>query len=36
MDFIELEGVALRYELTGKGDHTLVLVHDGISPRITL
>src|SRR6202045_2494355 len=28
MDFIELDGVALRYELTGKGDHTLVLVHE--------
>src|ERR1700716_791308 len=43
MDFIELEGVALRYELTGKGDHTLVLVHemggsldswDDVSPRL--
>jgi 3-oxoadipate enol-lactonase len=28
MDFIELDDVALRYELTGKGDHTLVLVHE--------
>jgi 3-oxoadipate enol-lactonase len=28
MDFIELDGVALRYELSGKGDHTLVLVHE--------
>jgi 3-oxoadipate enol-lactonase len=28
MDFIELDGVALRYELTGKGDRTLVLVHE--------
>ena len=28
MDFIELDGVALRYELTGKGDQTLVLVHE--------
>jgi 3-oxoadipate enol-lactonase len=28
MDFIELEGVALRYELHGKGDRTLVLVHE--------
>ena len=28
MDFIELDGVGLRYELTGKGDRTLVLVHE--------
>ena len=28
MDFIELEGVGLRYELSGKGDRTLVLVHE--------
>jgi 3-oxoadipate enol-lactonase len=28
MDFIELDGVALRYELSGKGDRTLVLVHE--------
>jgi len=28
MDFIELEGVTLRYELSGKGDLTLVLVHE--------
>ena len=28
MDFIELNGVALRYELSGKGDRTLVLVHE--------
>jgi 3-oxoadipate enol-lactonase len=28
MDFIELGGVALRYELSGKGDRTLVLVHE--------
>ena len=28
MHFIELDGVALRYELSGKGDHTLVLVHE--------
>src|SRR6267154_2079608 len=43
MDFIELDGVALRYELTGKGDHTLVLVHemggsleswDDVAPRL--
>jgi 3-oxoadipate enol-lactonase len=28
MDFIELDGVTLRYELRGKGDRTLVLVHE--------
>jgi 3-oxoadipate enol-lactonase len=28
MDFVELEGVTLRYELSGKGDRTLVLVHE--------
>jgi len=28
MDFIELDGVALRYELCSKGDRTLVLVHE--------
>jgi 3-oxoadipate enol-lactonase len=28
MDFIELEGVGLRYELSGKGERTLVLVHE--------
>src|SRR6202163_2164017 len=28
MDFIELDGVVLRYELTGKGDQTLVLIHE--------
>src|SRR5580698_9125804 len=28
MDFIELDGVALRYELSGEGDRTLVLVHE--------
>jgi 3-oxoadipate enol-lactonase len=28
MDFIELDGVALRCELSGKGDRTLVLVHE--------
>jgi 3-oxoadipate enol-lactonase len=28
MDFIELDGVTLRYELSGKGDRTLVLVHE--------
>lgn len=42
MDFIELGGVGLRYELSGKGDRTLVLVHemagslesfDGVAPK---
>ena len=28
MEFIELDGVALRYELGGKGNRTLVLVHE--------
>jgi 3-oxoadipate enol-lactonase len=28
MDFVELDGVALRYELRGQGDRTLVLVHE--------
>ena len=28
MDFIESNGVALRCELTGSGDRTLVLVHE--------
>jgi 3-oxoadipate enol-lactonase len=28
MDFIELNGVALRYELSGRGERTLVLVHE--------
>jgi len=28
MDFIDLDGLALRYELSGKGDRTLVLVHE--------
>jgi 3-oxoadipate enol-lactonase len=28
MEFIELDGVALRYELSGRGDRTLVLVHE--------
>jgi 3-oxoadipate enol-lactonase len=28
MRFIELNGVALRCELSGQGDHTLVLVHE--------
>jgi 3-oxoadipate enol-lactonase len=28
MDFIELNGAGLRYELSGKGDRTLVLVHE--------
>jgi 3-oxoadipate enol-lactonase len=44
MDFIELDGVALRYELSGKGDRTLVLVHemggsleswDDVAPRFS-
>jgi 3-oxoadipate enol-lactonase len=28
MHFVELDGVSLRYELSGKGDRTLVLVHE--------
>jgi 3-oxoadipate enol-lactonase len=28
MDFIEANGVGLRYELSGKGERTLVLVHE--------
>ena len=28
MDFIELEGVTLRYELSGRGNRTVVLVHE--------
>src|ERR1700726_855670 len=28
MEFIELDGVGLRYELSGRGDRTLVLVHE--------
>ena len=28
MEFIELNGAALRFELTGKGDRTLVLIHE--------
>ena len=28
MDFVELDGVALRYELSGKGERTVVLVHE--------
>jgi len=43
MDFIELDGLSLRYELSGKGDRTLVLVHemggsleswDDVAPRL--
>jgi 3-oxoadipate enol-lactonase len=43
MDFIERDGVGLRYELSGKGDRTLVLVHemggsleswDDVAPRL--
>src|SRR6202166_657013 len=45
MDFIELDGVALRCELSGKGDRTLVLVHemggaleswDDVAPRFAV
>ena len=28
MEFVDLDGVALRYELSGRGDRTLVLVHE--------
>src|ERR1700686_2326880 len=28
MEFVELDGVALRYELSGRGERTLVLVHE--------
>jgi 3-oxoadipate enol-lactonase len=44
MEFIELNGVALRYELSGNGERTLVLVHemggsleswDEVVPRFT-
>src|ERR1700726_1632105 len=28
MDFVDLNGLTLRYELSGKGDRTLVLVHE--------
>jgi 3-oxoadipate enol-lactonase len=44
MDFIELDGAALRYELSGEGDRTLVLVHemggsleswDDVAPRFS-
>jgi 3-oxoadipate enol-lactonase len=28
MEFIELNGAALRYELTGTGDRTLLLIHE--------
>ena len=44
MDFVELGGVGLRYELSGGGDRTLVLVHemggtleswDEIAPRVS-
>ncbi len=43
MEFVEVNGVALRCELSGKGDHTLVLVHemggsleswDDVAPRL--
>ncbi len=44
MNYIEVNGVALRYELSGAGDRTLVLVHemggtleswDEVVPRLT-
>jgi 3-oxoadipate enol-lactonase len=44
MDFIEANGIGLRYELSGKGERTLVLVHemggsleswDDVVPRFT-
>src|SRR5882724_3728111 len=44
MEFIEVNGAALRYELSGEGDRTLVLVHemggsleswDDVVPRFT-
>jgi 3-oxoadipate enol-lactonase len=28
MEFVDLDGVALRYELSGRGERTLVLVHE--------
>src|SRR5665213_620886 len=28
MEFVELNGVGLRYEMTGKGERTVVLVHE--------
>src|ERR1700736_4361577 len=43
MEFVDLDGVALRYELNGSGDRTLVLVHemggsleswDDVAPRL--
>jgi 3-oxoadipate enol-lactonase len=43
MDFVEVDGVGLRYELSGGGDQTLVLVHemggsleswDDVAPRL--
>jgi 3-oxoadipate enol-lactonase len=43
MDFVEVDGVGLRYELSGGGDRTLVLVHemggsleswDDVAPRL--
>jgi hypothetical protein len=44
MDFIEVNGIGLRYELSGTGDRTLVLVHemggsleswDGVAPHFS-
>src|SRR5438477_761929 len=43
MDFIDVNATALRYELTGAGPHTVVLIHemggtlesfDGVAPRL--
>ena len=28
MEFVEINGAGLRYELTGKGERTVVLVHE--------
>lgn len=28
MDWVEANGVSLRYELSGNGDHTLILIHE--------
>ena len=28
MDFAEIAGAGLRYALSGRGEHTLVLVHE--------
>ena len=43
MNFIEVNGVGLRYELSGRGNHTVVLIHemggsleswDGVAPAL--